>query len=106
MRTIAIAFIIILGWFRSAHAEDIHLRIAPNPASSNVELTLPAVEKGMVKVEIYTILGTQIQSTVYQVSEGAVSLNLSVANLPDGMYLVRVSQNDNISVKRLKVQHN
>jgi Secretion system C-terminal sorting domain len=105
MRTIAIILFATLGWFRSANAEDIHLRIAPNPASANVVVSMPELAKGTVTIEIFTVLGSKISSTIYQVEAGFNSVNLSTAQLPDGIYLVRVSQNDNTSVKRLKVQH-
>lgn len=105
MRTIAIILFATLGWFRSANAEDIHLRIAPNPASTNVVVSMPELVKGTVTIEIFTVLGSKISSTVYLVDAGSNAINLNIAQLPDGMYLVRVSQNDNTSVKRLKVQH-
>ena len=104
MRTIVLVFI-LAGWFGAASAEDIHLRISPNPAVSKIELSIGNVASGALKIEIYSVLGTLLQTTDYGASAANIIVEMNVSNFPDGVYLVRISQNGNTTVKRLKVQH-
>lgn len=105
MRTIAILIVCTLGLFGSLGAQDIHVKISPNPASSSIELSLTGTTEGKVDVEIFTVLGTRIYQAQYNLETGQTTIQLSISTIPDGIYLVRVSQNGNASVRRLKIQH-
>lgn len=70
--------------------------IFPNPAQS--ELTVTA-ECNIASVEIYDISGKQVQTTNVK---GTNSINLDVADLHSGIYLVRVTDvNGNVAAKKL-----
>lgn len=95
----------MLGWFGTLKADDIHFKMSPNPSSGKVELALTDMNAGTLQVEIFNVLGSKILTLNYNVDKGDNSITLNLNELPEGVYLVRVQQNSNASVKRLKIQH-
>ncbi len=64
----------------------------PNPFNPEVNFTLSVPTKSPVKVEVFDILGRQIE-TVYEgeVSAGELKLNWNADNNPSGVYLIKAS---------------
>lgn len=104
-RTITIFLLMLMGWFRMAAAENIHFSIAPNPANAVAELVVDDLAAGSVRVEVYTVLGTLVSSAEFRADKGYNAFTVNVSTLPEGVYLIRITQNDQAAVKRLKVQH-
>jgi len=69
-------------------AEKPGMKIYPNPASDQLQISLPEAWQGKTRVEIFTASGSHCQSNEFE-SFGGI-LNLSVAALPMGIYLCRV----------------
>lgn len=73
----------------------------PNPANSNVTVNF-ALNQGQASIEVKNVLG-QIQR-VMPIVAGSKSANISVADLPSGIYFVTLKSNGNIiDTKRLVV---
>ncbi len=75
-------------------------QIFPNPvtSSSNINVTLNNATD--LKVNIVNQLGQKISSTVYKLTEGSHRLQLDVANLPAGIYFVKIVPQDHINIVR------
>lgn len=85
-------------------AQDIHMSLSPNPASTHVLVQTEESVTGTVTVAIFSILGTQVgQNFVFQ-SQGEKSFNINTAGLAEGVYLVRITHGKSSDVKRLKIQ--
>ena len=70
--------------------------IAPNPSSGSTSLTVKGLEQGACRVDIYGINGFKLHSLEFEVStsgESSVNINLPV-QAPEGLYLIRVSGQD------------
>lgn len=77
----------------------------PNPADQSAELRFEALESGMVNVTVLDMNGRAVNTVSQDVSSGVQSINLDVAELPAGLYMVKVQQNDAVSTLRLSVTH-
>ena len=80
------------------------LRIHPNPARDQVTVTLAGFGKqGDTKVELQTLQGETIMHLAPSSSLNQVTF--SVAGMPDGVYLVRASNNRQVALKKMIVLH-
>jgi hypothetical protein len=104
-KLVKIFSIALLFAHQTAFADDIHVKIAPNPASAQTEIHISNAADGQAKLEIYNVLGTLIQTSEITLGAGSNSIVLNISTLAEGIYLVRVAQNGESCVKRLKVQH-
>ncbi|NVK27536.1 MAG: T9SS type A sorting domain-containing protein [Flavobacteriia bacterium] len=77
----------------------------PNPADRSAELSFEATESGMVNVTVLDINGRAVNTITKDITAGAQSIQLNVADLPAGVYMVKVQQNENVSTLRLNVTH-
>lgn len=100
---IAILFLGSLSWFHRLNAGEIRFEVAPNPSHGEVKLELSERPGNNVQIEIYSILGNKISSFHIRAGEQHILLNLS--SLTNGIYLIRLTDGQNSSVKRVKIQH-
>lgn len=66
---------------------------APNPFSSELTLDIRAAASGIAQVELIDLLGKQHYASTEMFETGSNRVLINTASLPDGIYLVRVSQN-------------
>lgn len=77
----------------------------PNPADQSAELRFEAMESGVVNVTVLDMNGRALNTVSEDVTSGVQSINLDVAELPAGLYMVKVQQNDAVTTLRLSVTH-
>ena len=78
-----------------AQIGDIVSNIYPNPATT--QLTIDLKEEGRADVTIYNVLGQAIQ----QESLNNLQTTIDIANLPAGVYMVKVMQNNKAHTVKL-----
>lgn len=75
------------------------IRLYPNPNKGSFTITLSQNEIKILTVSVFDILGKQVYSEIVNKS----NFDLSLPNLPAGMYLVKLSSNDiNETLKFIK----
>lgn len=104
MKPWIIALIFMAAGIAPLQADDLHIKLSPNPASTyvNIEFQTPAAEN--CTVELFSVLGTLVQKQEYISNSGINTVQMHTSGLSDGIYLVRVTANGTSSVKRLKIQ--
>lgn len=100
---IAILFLGSLSWFHRLNAGEIRFEVMPNPSHGEVRLQLAAKADNNVKIEIYSIFGEKLSSYTLRQGEQYILLNLNT--LTNGIYLIRLTDGQNSSVRRVKIQH-
>lgn len=78
------------GRFTAGVQQSLSVEAYPNPASSGVMVVWPGVSAGSV-IEIFDIGGRVVACRNNDEASGACSAIISVENLPNGVYTVRVS---------------
>ena len=80
--------------------EGVSLKLQPNPATSNVQLTLNGVS-GMVNMSLIDMSGRVISTSNFNAENGA---NINVSNLAKGAYFVRITNDKFSKVEKLIVR--
>lgn len=78
----------------------------PNPFSGNTTITYALPEAGQVNIEVYDALGKKIKTLVSESKPaGTYSINFDGSNLASGTYLYKIKAGNQVSTKRLLVNH-
>jgi hypothetical protein len=80
------------------------ISIYPNPSSGNFNLNISNVNTASVDVEITDVSGKVILSNAYNTNNGSVNESINIANVDDGVYIVRVNGGQSI-VKRIVISN-
>lgn len=75
-------------------------RIFPNPAKDLVNLQYRAADEGTVEIQLLDLMGRTLQAFTDQAVSGANTFQLQTQQLPEGTYLIRLTQNDQQHVER------
>ena len=75
-----------------------NIKIYPNPAKEQITVDFSANGEGIMDVKIFNMLGVNVLSQQY--NKGG-QININVASLPAGVYVVRCVQNDKVTSTRL-----
>jgi hypothetical protein len=75
-------------------------QVYPNPASNMVHIQADFLKKGDVLVSIISSMGAQVSQFTTQ---GSISMNLDISNLPSGIYTIFVTQNNQKAGRRMLV---
>ncbi|MFY7733744.1 MAG: DUF4397 domain-containing protein [Bacteroidia bacterium] len=80
------------------------LVIFPNPANDKVSVMVNATNSNNAQINIIDIKGAIIKSIDNKLVSGVNVVELSVADLPKGMYFVQVTSNEGTSTKKLVIE--
>jgi hypothetical protein len=81
--------------------KQIELSIYPNPASEFVAIQLSQLNKQNVSVELYDMLGKQVQSTV--IYQGSTIAYFDIRTLYQGNYTIKVINNDQVIIQLVNI---
>lgn len=85
-------------------AEITDYAVFPNPATNAVTVQLPTATEGEVSIYLYTLPGQQVLQHQNQANGQPVSIG--TANLPAGLYLLRVQVNGStVFSTKLEISH-
>ncbi len=100
------ATVTIVGITGIGQAQNNNISIAPVPVKDQAQLRLQSSGSAQVKVELLSIDGKAVQ-TIYDGNLGAGQhlLNMNCADLSNGLYFVKVTQEDLVQVQKIAVQH-
>jgi photosystem II stability/assembly factor-like uncharacterized protein len=75
--------------------------LKPNPAQDELSIELDAAEGGVVQMEVYDELGKRVMQREVTFAKGRQQVTITTADLPEGMYSVRMG---NVSGRFVKVK--
>lgn len=83
-----------------SEANNLPFDIYPNPADNFVNITIPPSIKNSEAI-IYNITGSKVFSSIFM----SENVNIETANLPDGLYLIKLKSGDLSGTKKILIQH-
>lgn len=86
---------------KAAPAAQISMQVQPNPFSSQTNLNYVTNQNGAVNISIYNAQGTQLSIKNEMSYTGKNSFDLNMANLPNGIYYIEVSDGVNVNLQRV-----
>lgn len=78
------------------------VRIAPNPAKDQFNITFSSTIEQDVRMEIYNMNGQQVRSQILTVAGGLQTINIT--DLQTGMYIINLTTNSGVITKRIVKQ--
>ena len=70
------------------------ISVYPNPASSEFTLTVNLQDPYPLSIRIYNIMGIHVFSSVYDVYRGINTIDIPADQLSNGVYFIKLKQND------------
>ena len=80
------------------------ITLAPNPANDHVLISFSHAKQETCNIGIYAAEGKQLAENNYELLPGQNSINLDVSMLETGFYLIRISSNSGITVKKIIIE--
>lgn len=79
--------------------------VFPNPASDYFIIRFNAVESGILKIELVNVLGKRIKIiSEEKINPGSMSKSISSANIPKGIYFLKMQMNNTAYTDKLVIQ--
>jgi hypothetical protein len=85
------------------HQEAFEMKVYPNPNSGSFMLSINCAKANKVQVALLNILGQEVFRESFDVN-GRFNKMLTPENLPQGMYILRVSNGEGSQVRRITVR--
>ncbi len=79
------------------------VNVYPNPANNNLNIDFKANELNDIKVDLMDILGKTLYSTVIS-NTNEFSKSINIENHANGIYLLKISNGVNQTIKRIDIQ--
>ncbi|MBO6525231.1 MAG: lamin tail domain-containing protein [Balneolaceae bacterium] len=74
----------------------------PNPFNPSTSISYSIAKPGMVKLEVFDLLGQKIASLVDQVqTSGEYDVSFEASDIPSGIYIYRLSNNGQTSIRKM-----
>ena len=89
---------------RSNYADAVKLSVFPNPAQTNLNISLRADYAGTALVSIVDVVGKLVYQTTTDLNRGKNNLKLDVSDFASGMYTVNVNFNDAQIVQKIMIK--
>jgi hypothetical protein len=80
------------------------ISIAPNPTSAEMTINFAAAKNGKAIVTVIDILGRVAMTQNVGTTEGGNTVQLNLANLPNGTYTLTINDGDNTVIQRIAKQ--
>lgn len=95
------------GWGVSVDRPEYvnNLHIYPNPASDIINIQMEVVKLESTTVELYDLSGRLVAEHTNISNLGTGEFQLNVADVPNGVYLVRVTNGEEVHTGRVIVNH-
>lgn len=85
--------------------EDIELSVYPNPTSDSAMLRFSSEDSGEGTFQLIDIQGRVVEDKILMINEGVNQISLDLSRYEQGVYLVKITQDDEITVKQLVKSH-
>jgi hypothetical protein len=90
---------------RNIISENNYLNIAPNPAYQQVKISGSGIEGKQAEYAIMSVNGAIVKSGLINVSNGSISLSISIEDIATGVYQITVKGSNTILNQKLLIQH-
>ena len=83
--------------------QNFDFNIFPNPANQEVTIALASSGLDKANIVLLDLLGREVKH--WELQRGEVEKSLSLQDIPSGLHLIRVSQGERRSTRRLEIIH-
>lgn len=84
-------------------AETISCIISPNPNSGEFNLNINGITASSAKIQVYNLIGGVIFESTHDAHNGNINKTISLENISNGVYFIRVNAGDKIHTQKLVI---
>ena len=84
--------------------EKVKMMVFPNPATDIVNIQFIAQNEGEYKISLVDVVGKEVLNQINNFNEGENNVEMKTNNLPKGVYLVKVSNENQTEVNKLIIE--
>ncbi|MBX3162857.1 MAG: PKD domain-containing protein [Bacteroidetes bacterium] len=84
-------------------AEAISCIISPNPNSGEFNLNINGITASSAKIQVYNLMGGVIFESINDTHNGNINKTISLENISNGVYFIRVNAGDKIHTQKLVI---
>jgi hypothetical protein len=84
------------------HANNYGLIVYPNPANNGLNVSWPQM-KGNIGLSVTDLFGREVLMKKFENLENQTGCNLNIANIPSGVYILKLNNNSSIITKKIYV---
>lgn len=78
-------------------------KVYPNPVKNSLTVDLTSATPGAVEVSLINILGTEVKKwNEFNLSQSSQKINLDLSDLKSGVYILKVTKQDQVRTQVLK----
>jgi len=81
------------------------LQIFPNPASSEISITMETLNSNFVQLELLDLTGKMVYKEQFYLNKGNNKQILNLSPYTSGMYILKLQTGDKIYLEKLRIQH-
>ena len=82
---------------------NVNFILYPNPANNSLQISSDVIVTGNIEINIFDMLGNQVVSKKINDNKDVLNQKLSLVDLSSGNYVVKITNNDVVSVAKLVV---
>lgn len=87
----------------NTHVTPFEMALAPNPTFGTTTLTIDSERRNELTFQVMNLTGAVVQSQELQVEQGVNSYEILVQDLPDGMYMYSLGNEEGVLTDRLMI---
>ena len=82
------------------------LKIYPNPANDEINIKFTNVKDQKVALEVISVTGQQLRYREFFAVAGTSTENINVTTLPEGIYFLRIIDEEEVLIRKLLIERN
>jgi hypothetical protein len=80
------------------------VKIFPNPASSRLNIELPALQNDSYKIQLMNVTGERVYKQIFESTDNLNTLQISTSDLPEGIYFVQITSPTDTKTEKVIIQ--
>jgi hypothetical protein len=97
-------FDLLSGTNDNFSTNDYGLQVQPNPAKNKISISFDLPSSQYARIDLFNLEGQMIRSLYNsKLNEGQFGKTFDIANIPKGIYLLKVQLNEQVTTKKLVI---
>ena len=79
------------------------ISLLPTPSSTELNINFQSVANGTAQIDVYSILGTKVETIISDVVSGKNTVAVGLANYAAGQYIINIKMDDKVYTEKFSI---